>query len=165
LSFGASETIVAACGERVLRVFREKGNAMGQASVEIPAVLVGAVRDTVVLLYHSTAEALHLSLRSHVEQGEPRDEAARCRERLAELDAMLVRLGWWGEAAPPEGAVELIAGRDVLHDALYGSLIEAGERLAAACGEGWRDGACPDGVRAAAMEVIALDGLLAEVRD
>jgi hypothetical protein len=164
MSFGASETIVRPC-EGVLRVFREKGNAMAQASVEVPAGLVRAVRETVVLLYHSTAEALHFSLRSHVERGEPRDEAVRCRARLAELDAMLVRLGWWGEAEPPEGDVELTAGRDVLHDALYGSLIEAGERLAAACGEGRRDGACPDRVRAAAMEVIALDGLLAEVRE
>lgn len=137
---------------------------MAQASVEVPAPLVGAVRDTVLLLYHSTVEALYLSLRSHVEQGEPRDEAALCRARLADLDALLVRLGCWGET-PPAGDVELSAPRDVLHDALYGTLIEAGERLAAACGEGWRDGGCPDAVRAAAMEVIALDGLLAEVRD
>jgi hypothetical protein len=137
---------------------------MARASVEVPAALVGAVRETVVLLYHSTAEALHFSLRSHVEHGEPRDEAARCRARLAELDAMLVRLGWWGEAPPAVGDVELNAPREVLHDALYGTLIEAGERLAAACGEGWRDRECPDEVRAAAMEVIALDSLLEEVR-
>jgi hypothetical protein len=137
---------------------------MAQASVEVPAPLVGAMCDTVLLLYHSTVEALHLSLRAHVERGEPRDEAALCRARLADLDALLVRLGGWGEAAP-EGDVELSAPRDVLRDALYGTLIEAGERLAAACGEGRRDGACSDMVRAAAMEVIALDGLLAELRD
>jgi hypothetical protein len=137
---------------------------MAQASVEVPSALVGAVRETVVLLYHSTVEALHLSLRSHIEHGEPREEAALCRARLTDLDALLVRLGWWGEAAP-NGDVELSAPRDVLHDALYGTLIEAGERLAAACGYGWRDGACREAVRAAAMEVIALDGLLAEVRD
>ena len=136
---------------------------MARASVQVPAALVEAVRDTVVLLYHSTVEALHFSLRSHLEQGEPRDESALCRARLAELDALLVRLGWWGEAL--EGDVELSATREVLHDALYGTLIESGERLATACGEGWRDGTCPDTVRTAAMEVIALDGLLAEVRE
>jgi hypothetical protein len=136
---------------------------MARASVQVPVALVEAVRDTVALLYYSTVEALHFSLRSHIEQGEPRDEAALCRARLADLDALLVRLGWWGEAAP-EGEVELSAPREVLHDALYGTLIEAGERLAAACGEGWQDGSCPDAVRAAAMEVIALDGLLAELR-
>ncbi len=136
---------------------------MARASVQVPAALVEAVRDTVVLLYHSTVEALHFSLRSHLEQGEPRDEAALCRARLAELDALLVRLGWWGEAR--EGDVEMSATREVLHDALYGTLIESGERLATACGEGWRDGTCPDTVRTAAMEVIALDGLLAEVRE
>ena len=75
-----------------------------------------------------------------------------------------MRLGCWGEAAA-EGDVVLSGPRDVLHDALYGTLIEAGERLAAACGEGWPDGTCPSTVRSAAMEVIALDVLLAEVRD
>lgn len=137
---------------------------MAQASVQVPAALVGAVRGTVVLLYHATVEALHFALRSHVEDGhEPSDEVARGRGRLADLDALLARLGWWGDATPG-GDVELSAPRDVLHDALYGTLIEAGERLAAACGEGGRDGACPDEVRRVAMEVIALDGLLADVR-
>jgi hypothetical protein len=136
---------------------------MTRASVELPAALVGAVRDTVVLLYYSTVEALHFALRSHLEQGEQREEAALSRVRLAELDALLVRLGWWGE--PHVGDVELSAPREILHDALYGTLIEAGERLAAACGEGWQDGRSPDTVRAAAMEVIALDGLLAELRE
>ena len=139
---------------------------MERVSVEVPAALVGAVRDTVVLLYDSTVEALHFALRSHLDGGEPRDEAKSCRARLAELDGLLIGLGWWGDAALAgrAGGVGLTAGREVLHDALYGSLIEAGERLAAACGEGWRDGVCPDPVRGAAMEVIALDGLLAELR-
>jgi hypothetical protein len=136
---------------------------MARASVHVPAALVEAVRDTVVLLYHCTLEALFLSLSSHLERGEPREESVLCRARLAELDALLVVLGWWGEA--PEGDVEITAPREVLHDALYGTLIEAGERLAMACGEGARDGARPDTVRAAAMEVIALDALLAEVRE
>jgi hypothetical protein len=136
---------------------------MAYASVAVPRALTGAVRDTVVLLYDATVEALHLSLRAHLERAEPRGEAALCRARLADLDALLASLGWWDESTP-EGDVELSAERQVLYDALYGTLIEAGERLAAACGEGWRDGACPDRVHAAAMEVIALDGLLAEVR-
>jgi hypothetical protein len=141
-------------------------NAMARASVEIPAVLVAAVRDSVGLLYQSTVEALHFALLSHAEHGEPRDEAERCRARLAELDALLVRLGWWSGVSPEGvvGDVELTGAREVLHDALYGALIDAGERLAVACGEGWRDGAGADRVRAAAMEVIALDGLLAGVR-
>jgi hypothetical protein len=160
---------------------------MAQASVEVPAALVGAVRETVVLLYGSSAEALHHALRSHAEHRERRDEVARCRARLADLDELLARLGWWDDpgGAPCDLAgalacdlagalpcdVALSAPRDVLHDVLYGALIDAGERLARACGEGWGDGAGRrDGVgagtvRATAMEVIALDGLLAEVRD
>jgi hypothetical protein len=137
---------------------------MARASVEVPVALVGAVRGTVVLLYDSTVEALHFSLRSHLERGEPLGEAARCRARLAELDALLVTLGWWDEPTPG-GDVELSAPREVLHDALYGTLIEAGERLAAACGDGRREGARPADVRMAAMEVIALDRLLAEMRE
>ena len=138
---------------------------MAHASVEVPAALVGAVRDTAGLLWDATVEALHFALRSHVEDVHvPSEEVVRGRERLADLDALLARLGWWGEAAPV-GDVELSAPRDVLHDVLYGTLIEAGERFAAACGEGWRDGSCRDEVRTVALEVIALDGLLADVRD
>jgi hypothetical protein len=134
---------------------------MARTSVEVPAPLVGVVRETVVLLYHSTVEALHFALRACLDDGpDPSEEAMRGRDRLAELDALLVRLGWWGGAATT-GSVTLTASREVLHDALYGSLIEAGDRLAAACGDGRGSRA----VRAAAMEVIALDGLLAEVRE
>jgi hypothetical protein len=134
---------------------------MARTSVEVPAPLVGAVRDTVVLLYHSTVEALHFALRSCLDDGpDPSEEAIRGRERLAELDALLLCLGWWDGAAPA-GNVALTASREVLHDALYGTLIEAGDRLAAACG----DGRGADEVRAAAMAVIALDGLLADVRE
>jgi hypothetical protein len=140
---------------------------MARTSMEVPAALVGAVRENVALLYYSTVEALHFALRSHLEHGEPRDEAVMCRARLAELDGLLGRLGWWDDTAPEglAGEVELTAPRELLHDALYGALIEAGERLAVACGEGWRDGSGPDRVRAAAMEVIALDGLLARIRE
>jgi hypothetical protein len=140
---------------------------MAQASVDIPAVLVASVRDSAGLLYQSSAEALHFALRSHAEHGEPRDEAKTCRARLAELDALLVRLGWWSDL-PPQGIaadIELTATREVLHDVLYGALIDAGERLAVACGAGWREGASADRVRAAALEVIALDGLLAGIRE
>jgi hypothetical protein len=135
---------------------------MARTSVEVPAALVGSVRETVVLLYHATVEALHFALSSHVVAGDPPEAAVRGRERLAELDALLVRLGWWDGA--PASDVELSAPREILHDALYGSLIDAGERLAAACAEERWDGGGPDHVRAAAMEVIALDGLLADVR-
>src|ERR687896_1418073 len=133
---------------------------MAHASVEVPAALVGAVRDTAGLLYDATVEALHFALRSHVEEVHvPSEEVVRGRERLADLDALLARLGWWGEAAPV-GDVELSAPRDVLHDVLYGTLIEAGERLAAACGEGWRGGSCPGEGPAVALGGNALGRLL-----
>jgi hypothetical protein len=142
---------------------------MARASVEIPAPLAAGVRDSVVLLYHSAVEALHFALRSEAKHGmsHPPEEAKQSRLRLAELDALLVQFGWWSEARPEEvsDAVRLEASRELLNDVLYGALIDAGERLAVACGEGLRTGAGPGAVRAAAMEVIALDGLLAEVRE
>ena len=52
------------------------------------------------------------------------------------------------------------AAADVLGDALHGSLIDAGERLAVACGGAWRGEGPAGGVRSAAEEVIALDRLL-----
>jgi hypothetical protein len=139
---------------------------MTLASVEVPATLVAPIRETVRLLYQATAEALHLALRAHAERPAPLDELHRHRARLRQLEALLSRLGWSRESAPEplaEGVV-LSAPRDVLNDAVYGALIDAGERLAVACGDSWRGEASPEDVRRAAEEVIALDGLLARIR-
>jgi hypothetical protein len=140
---------------------------MARTSVAIPAGLMAPVRASVVLLYESAVEALHLALRAHGERDGPFGEVRRQRQRLARLDALLVQLGWWDRLAPESfgGEIELSGPRDVLHDAVYGALIDAGERLAIACGEGWRSSdAGHEGVRAVAAELIALDRLLAAVR-
>jgi hypothetical protein len=138
---------------------------MAEASVEIPAGLADRVRDSVALLYEAAAEGLHLALRAGAGTGVALEEVRQQRDRLARLDTLLVRLGWWSEAARQEVAdVRLEAPYDLLGDALHGALIDAGERLALACGAGRRDSGRPADVRAAAMDVIALDGLLAELR-
>jgi hypothetical protein len=136
---------------------------MALASVEVPAALVAPLRETVVLLYEATAEALHLAVR----EGGPLDDVHRHRGRLRQLEALLERLGWSAEAAASEALadrVELSGPREVLRDAIYGALIDAGERLADACNGCWQGAVEPDGVRRAAAEVIALDRLLARVR-
>jgi hypothetical protein len=140
---------------------------MARAAVEIPGLLASGVRDSVVLLYQAAVEALLFALRSQGEHGEAAPhEARQCRARVTELDAVLAQVGWWSDPPEEPGAdVRLEAARDVLNDVLHGALIDAGERLAAACGEGWRAGAGAGVVRAAAMEVIALDGLLGTVRE
>jgi hypothetical protein len=141
---------------------------MAVASVKIPAGLVGAVRESLVLLYHGTVEGLHFALRSLPAEGEPRNEILRSRARLARLDALLLQLGWWSDVPEDHGhatEVELTGPREVLQDAFHGALIDAGERLATACGDSWRGDAAPEEVQAAAMEVIALDRLLAQVRE
>lgn len=141
---------------------------MAQACLKIPEGLVDRLRETVVLLYGATAEALHLALRAHTQGDESLEEVHEHRARLAELDALLGRLGWWQpgrEGAAGSGAavgadLEVGAPREILHDALYGALIDAGERLAVACDGAWRGEDSLDTVRAAATEVIALDRLL-----
>jgi len=140
----------------------DERSAMAVASVEVPAALVAPLRETVRLLYESTAEALHLAVREAV----PIDEVHRHRERLRHLEALLERLGWSPAAAPGalDGSLELSGPREVLRDAIYGALIDAGERLAEACDGCWRGTVEPDGVRRAAAEVIALDRLLARIR-
>lgn len=134
---------------------------MAPVTVEIPAMLVAALRETVVLLYQATAEALHLALRAQGEHRRPMSEVHDHRARLCELDAMLERLGWSG--GPAAEAVRLTAPRELLHDALFGALIDAGERLAEACNRSWRGEAGMERVRAAASEVIALDQLLRDL--
>jgi hypothetical protein len=136
---------------------------MAEVAVEVPAPVVPAVRDTVVLLYRATAEALQLSLEAHRESREPAREVGRHRARLEELGRMLDRLGWPGEPPEPAGPVELRGPREVVHDALHGALIDAGERLAVACSATWHSEASEASVRELAAQVIALDGLVREL--
>jgi hypothetical protein len=137
---------------------------MAQVSVEVPAVLVGPVRETVLLLYQATAEALHFALRAHSEGRAELEEVLQHRERLGQLDELLGQLGWSDEPARSD-PVEATAPYDVMHDALYGALIDAGERLATACERSWRGEAGGEEVGDAAGEVIALDRLLRRVRE
>jgi hypothetical protein len=129
-------------------------------ALEIPGALVPCMRETVLLQYRSAVEALHLAFGA---EGEPPGEVRRARERLGQLDALLGQLGWPAEPAPR--GLEVTAPPDVLRDALHGSLIDAGERLAVACEGTWRGEASADSVRAAAAEVIALDRLLRELEE
>ena len=127
---------------------------MAQVDLEVPGALVPCVRDTVLLQYRAAVEGLHVAL------GEPEPaEGGRARERLTWLDALLGQLGWPGEAVPA-AAVELTGPAELLRDALHGSLIDAGERLAVACEGSWRGEASADSIRSAAREVIGLDRLL-----
>ena len=126
---------------------------MAQVAVEVPAALVQPVRETVLLLYRAALETLQLEFGS--------DDASRAdeqRERLRQLDELLDQLGWPGAARRT-----LSAPAGLLADALHGSLIDAGERLAVACAASWRGDAGAEGVRALAHEVIELDRLLREV--
>jgi hypothetical protein len=129
--------------------------AMARVSVEVPSELVGPVRGTVLLLYQATAESLQLALRAHSEA------AARRRRWTAPGTASSARragrsLGW--EAGP--GTRQLSAPAELLHDAFYGALIDAGERLAVTASRTWRGELPLERVQGAAAEVLALDRLL-----
>jgi hypothetical protein len=123
---------------------------MARVSVEVPAELVGTIRETVLLLYEASAESLHLALRQRASPAEVRAQRARLRE-LEELTGRL-------EGA--EAATRLSAPRELLHDAFYGALIDAGERLAATSDRAWRGELPLERVREAAEEVLAIDRLL-----
>jgi hypothetical protein len=132
--------------------------AMARVSVEVPAELVARVRETVLLLYEATAESLHLALRAHSEgRGSPR-ELHEHRVRLAQLDGLLTQLGW--PAGGERRGLELSGPPELLHDALYGTLIDAGERLAVTATSAWRGEQPLERVQEAAAEVLALHRLL-----
>ncbi len=100
---------------------------MARVSVEVPAELVGPVRETVLLLYEATAESLHLALRAHSEgRGSPRGGARAPRAARAARRACSTQLG---RPSRRRGSVERRRA-ELLHDAFYGALIDAGERLA-----------------------------------
>jgi hypothetical protein len=134
---------------------------MADVALQVPGGLVPGLRDTVLLLYGAAVEGLHLALGPGGEAGEL-EEVRRQRDRVTGLGALLGQLGWPGEPVP-DAVLEVSGPADVLRDALHGSLIDAGERLAVACGAGWRAEASSGAVRSAAGEVIELDRLLREV--
>ena len=127
---------------------------MERVSVEVPAELVGRVRETVLLLYEVTAESLHLALRAHSEGRSSPRELHESRTRLAQLDGLLTQLGG------PPGSRRLSAPAELLHDAFYGALIDAGERLAVTASSSWRGEQPLERVQEAAAEVLALHRLL-----
>jgi len=127
---------------------------MARVSVEVPAELIGRIRETVLLLYEATAESLHLALRAHSQgRGSPR-ELHEHRVRLAQLDDLLEQLRW------PAATPEVSAPAELLHDAFYGALIDAGERLAVTASSSWRGELPLERVQEAASEVLALHRLL-----
>jgi hypothetical protein len=130
---------------------------MARVSVEVPAELVRQIRETVLLLYQATAESLHLALEARAEGEAALDEPHLHRLRLDELDDIARRLKSGGHAT------QLSAPRDLLHDVLYGALIDAGERLAEASNRCWRGELPLDRVQERAEEVLALDALLREL--
>ena len=122
---------------------------MTRVSVEVPAELLEPIRETVLMLYEVSAESLHLALK-HRALAEARLHQAR----VDELDDLVRQL------RGTERPLGLTAPRDLLHDTLYGALIDAGERLAETSNRCWR-GELPAGrVQEAAEEVLALDALL-----
>jgi hypothetical protein len=132
--------------------------AMARVSVEVPAELVARVRETVLLLYGATAESLHLSLRAHADgRGSPR-ELHEHRVRLEQLHELLGQLG--GPAGSRADALQLEAEAELIHDAFYGTLIDAGERLAVTADRAWRGDLPLERVAEAAAEVLALHRLL-----
>jgi hypothetical protein len=135
---------------------------MAHLSVDVSAALVAPLRESAVLLYQATAESLHFSLRALVERRGSLEEIAEHRARLARLDALLGQLGWSREGYPRR-PLRLTAPREVLHDMVYGALLDAGERLAEAYASSWRGEVDVASVRALALEVIALDRLLRRV--
>jgi hypothetical protein len=131
----------------------DRGLAMARVTVEVPEELVGPVRETLLLLYEASAESLHLALKRRAAGEDVRLQRARLRA-LEELTGRLERA---------EGPVRLTAARDLLHDTLYGALIDAGERLASVSERGWRGELPPERIREAAEEVLALDRLLRDL--
>jgi hypothetical protein len=138
---------------------------MTRVSVEVPAEVVDPIRETVLLLYQATAESLHLALRARPEGRASIEELDQYRARLAALDRLLRAL----DAVPPGGAAgppesrRLEAPRDLLHDALYGALIDAGERLAEISNACWRGELPLERVQGAAERVLTIDRLLREL--
>jgi hypothetical protein len=131
---------------------------MVRVSMEVPAELISPIRETVLLLYQATTESLQLALRARSEGRGSLEEVHHHRARLAQLDELLGGLGWPAGILPR--SLELSAPAELLHDALYGALIDSGERLAVTSNRCWRGELPLERVQEAAHEVLALHALL-----
>jgi hypothetical protein len=128
---------------------------MAEITVELQASLVVRFRCTVLLLFEATAEALHLTLSTLSLDPEAVTEVRQHFMRLSQLAEVLDQVGWG--AVRGSGDVEIEASPEVLHDALLGSLLDAGEALATDIqGEA-------EGVRRLAEDVVSLDRILKHV--
>jgi len=124
------------------------------------------LRGHVLLLYEATAESLQLVLRADSEGRGSQEEVGAHRARLAQLGELADSLGWGagraGHATAAPGDPRLLsAPAELLHDAFYGALIDAGERLAVAASRSWRGELPLERVQEGAAEVLALHRLLA----
>jgi hypothetical protein len=128
---------------------------MAEITVQIRARLLARFRATVVLLLDASAESLHLTLSAL--EGDPRaiEEARLHLRRLGELGALLDQIGW--SEARQARHVEVESSWEVLHDAALGTLLDAGETLAADVE------AEPASAREQAEDVLALDRLLKRI--
>src|SRR5215207_10643540 len=81
----------------LLRVPSNERSAMAQVAVELPAALVPCVRETVLLQYRASLEALHLAFSALGQADASLAEVWRSRDRLGRVDALLDQLGWPGE--------------------------------------------------------------------
>lgn len=130
---------------------------MANVALDVPAGLVAPLRESAMLLYQASAESLHHTLETEAGSESLPGEVHEHRERLTGLDAVLAQLGWPGGAEAPKG-LRVSGPPDLLQDIAYGALIDAGERLAAACQVGGASVAS-ERIEALAREVIALDRL------
>jgi hypothetical protein len=139
----------------------DRGMAMARVSMEVPAELVGPIQETVFLLHQATTESLQLAFTAHAEGRGSLEEVREHRERLAQLDELVAALGRPADAA----TVALRAPADVLHDAFYGALNDAGERLAVTADRCWRAELRLEDVQAAADEVLRIHALLRRLEE
>ena len=86
------------------------------------------------------------------------------RARLAQLDELAAASAGAARPGPRPGAARargsVSAPAELLHDAFYGALIDAGERLALTTDRAWRGELALERVQQAAAEVLALHRLL-----
>jgi hypothetical protein len=125
--------------------------------LRVPSSLIRSLRETARLLYDATRESLQYALRGSAHGGVAK-EIDLHQERLADTEALLGQLHPSREAAPSDLP---ITGRyDLLHDVVYGALIDAAERLAVTSDDAWRQPPLRPLIPVFANQVLALDALL-----
>jgi hypothetical protein len=97
-------------------------------TVTVPPDQGDAVLDTLLNLYQTQAEALHVATLAYLDDRDSLAPVLDCRDELAEMEALIELTGWRFGARSE--ALELVGPPALVREVVFATLVQAAERFA-----------------------------------